>query len=63
MPRITASVKVLRDKAFNTAENQKPDEYEKSLASMVYECFDKKASGGAVKIEVTSNQPLAEQSY
>ena len=34
--RITASDKVLRDKAFNIAKSPKYDGYQKSLASMVY---------------------------
>ena len=34
--RITASYKVLRDKAFNFAKNQEHDEYQTSLASMIY---------------------------
>ena len=36
----TESDKVLRDKAFEIASNQK--RYERGLASMVYKCFDKK---------------------
>ena len=34
--RRTASDKVLRDKAFSIAENQKYDGYQRGLASMVY---------------------------
>ena len=34
--RRTASDKVLRDKAFNIAENPKYDRYQRGLASMVY---------------------------
>ena len=34
--RRTASDKVLRDKAFNTAENPKYNRYQRGLASMVY---------------------------
>ena len=30
---------------------------------MVYECFDKKASGGIVKNEVFSNNELAKELY
>ena len=36
MPRRTASVKVLRDKSFNFAQNSKYDGYQKGLASVVY---------------------------
>ena len=32
----------LRDKAFNIAKNPKCDGYQRGLASMVYNCFDKK---------------------
>ena len=40
--RRTASDKILRDKAFNIAKNQKWDGYQRGIASMVYKCFDKK---------------------
>ena len=36
---------VLRDKAFNIAENPKYDGYQSGLASMVYKLFDKKSKG------------------
>ena len=39
--RRTAADKVLRDKAFNIAKNPKYDEYQRRLASMVYNFFDK----------------------
>ena len=39
LPRRTASDKVLRNKAFNIAENLKYDGYERGLASMVYKFF------------------------
>ena len=42
LKRRTASDKILRDKAFNTAKNPKYDGYERRLASMVYTFFDKK---------------------
>ena len=41
--RRTASGKVLRDKAFETANNSKYDGYRRGLASMVYKLFDKKS--------------------
>ena len=44
-----APVKFLRDKAFHIAKNLKYDGYERRLASMVYNFFDKKPVGGAVK--------------
>ena len=37
----TAADKVLRDKAFKIASDQKYDEYQRGLASMVYKFFDK----------------------
>ena len=41
--------KVLRDKAFNIAKDQKYDRYQRGPASMVYKCFDKKSSGSDIK--------------
>ena len=42
LTRRGASGKILRDKAFNIAENLKCDGYQRGLALMVYNCFDKK---------------------
>ena len=39
----TAAEKVLRDKAYKTASDQKYDGYQRGLASMVYKFFDKKS--------------------
>ena len=49
----TAADKVLRDKAFKIASDQKYDGYQRGLASMVYKFFDKKSqrSGLANKNE------------
>ena len=41
----TAADKVLRDKAFKIASDQKYDGYQRGLASMVYNFFDKKSQG------------------
>ena len=41
----TAADKVLRDNAFKIASDQKYDEYQRGLASMVYKFFDKKSQG------------------
>ena len=41
----TAADKVLRDKAFKIASDQKYDGYQTWLASMVYKFFDKKSRG------------------
>ena len=44
LPRRTTSDKVLRDKAFNIATNPKYHGYQRGLASMVYNFFDKKSA-------------------
>ena len=44
----TAADKVLRDKAFEIASDQKYDRYQRGLASMVYKFFDKKSSGSGI---------------
>ena len=41
----TVADKVLRDKAFKIASDQKYDGYQRGLASMVYKFFDKKSQG------------------
>ena len=41
----TAADKVLRNKAFKIAGDQKYDGYQRGLASMVYKFFDKKSQG------------------
>ena len=42
------SDKALRDKPFKIGSDPKYDGYQKGLASMVYNCFDKKSSGRGV---------------
>ena len=67
--RRTAADKVLRDKTFSIAENLKYDGYQRGLASMVYNFFNKKTtsfidksiSGGRVKNEKISNKEIAEE--
>ena len=57
LPRTTVSDKVLPDKAFDIAKNPRYDVYERGVASMVYEFFDKNsllltdksAMGGGIK--------------
>ena len=44
----TAADKVLRDKAFKIASDQKYDRYQRGLASMVYKFVDKKSSGSGL---------------
>ena len=62
-PRKTAADKLLHDKAFNIAKNTKYEGYKRGLASVVYKCFNKKFSGGAVKNKIMSIQELAEESH
>ena len=45
LTRRTAADKVLRDKTFKIASDQKYDGYQSGLASMVYKFFDKKSQG------------------
>ena len=59
--RRTAADKVLRDKAFDIAKNRKYDGYQGGLASMVYNFFVKKTSGGTVKNKIISNKELADE--
>ena len=59
----------MHDKAFNIAKNPKYDGYQSGLASIVYNFFDKRASGGAaavanksaVKNKNMSNKELAKE--
>ena len=61
LTRRTASDKILHDKAFNIAKNPKYNGYQSGLASMVYNFFDKKTSGGSIKNENISSKVLAEE--
>ena len=54
-------IKFLRDKAFNFAKNPKYDGYQRGLASMVYNFFNKKSAGSAVNIPVEFNEQLAKE--
>ena len=67
----------MRDKTFNIAKNPIYDGYQRGLASMVYNLFDKKTSGrvamlarsdtlatrnkSVIKNEIVSNKELAEE--
>ena len=57
--RRTLADKVLCDKAFNIDEDPRHEGYQRSLASMVDKCFDKKTSGSSIKNENISNKELA----
>ena len=50
--RTTVSDKILLDKAFNIAKYPKYDGYQRGLASMVYNFFDKQSSGRTVKMKI-----------
>ena len=53
--------KVFRDKAFYITKNPKYDGYQSGIASMVYNLFDIKTSGGTDKNEIISNNESAEE--
>ena len=59
--RRTLADKVLPDKVFNIAKYQKNDGYQRGLAAMVYNLFDKKASDSGIKNENISNKELAKE--
>ena len=69
LARRTASDAFLRDKAFNIAKNPKYDGYQRGLASMVYNFFDKKSaslqdkpvSGRGANINVKPSEQLTEE--
>ena len=51
----TAADKVLRDKVFKIASDQKYDGYQRGLALMVYKLFDKKSQGSGHSLQVATN--------
>ena len=51
----------MHDKAFNIAKNPKYDGYQRRLASMVYDFFDKKTSHSGIKKGYISSKELAEK--
>ena len=59
LARRTASDKILREKAFNTAKNPKYDGYQRGLASIVYKFFDKKTKGSGVNNKFKQKEQLA----
>ena len=62
LKRRTASDKILRDKAFNIAKNPKYDGYQRGIASMVYQFFDKKSAGSCVaNNEIKKDLQLAKE--
>ena len=68
LSRRTAADNVLRDEAFNIAENPKYDTYQRGLASMIYKFFDKNTKGSGVTLanksaikSIPQNEQLAEE--
>ena len=62
LARRTVADKVLRDKAFKIASDPKYDGYQRRVASMVYEFFDKKSSGsGITNNEIKQNMNFINQ--
>ena len=65
LAKAIASVKVLRDNAFNIAKNPKWDGYQRGLASMVNKFFDKKVACSGVNTHANksayNNEKLAEE--
>ena len=59
--RGTDSENVLRDKGFNIVKNPKYDGYQRGLASMVYNFFNKKSKGSGVNIPLEFNEQLAKE--
>ena len=59
LARRTASDRILRGKAFNIAKTPKYYGYQRSLASMVYNFFNKKTS--AAKMKFMPNQQFANE--
>ena len=51
----TQSDKSLRDKAYEIASNPKYDGYQRGLAPMFYEFFDRKSKGAGIKNEIKEN--------
>ena len=60
----TAPDKVLRDRTFNIAKNNKYDGYQRGLTSMVYKFFDKKSKGSGATLankSIPQNEQLTEE--
>ena len=52
LERRTQSDNVLKDKAFEIANNTNYDGYQRGLALMVYKFFDKRSNGSGIKNEI-----------
>ena len=53
LTRTPGSNKILRDKVFNIAKSPKYDGYQSSLASMLYNCFDKILAVVVLKMKIS----------
>ena len=53
----------LHDKEYNEAKNRKYNGYQRGIASMVYNFFDKKVSGKGIENEDILDQQSAENLY
>ena len=56
LPKRTATDNVLRDKAFKIVSDQKYDGYQRGLASMVYNFFNKKSQGSRLTSNIENVQ-------
>ena len=64
LKRRTFPDKVLRDKAYNTANNlSRHNGYERALATLVYLFFDKERKGAGIKNEIKENQQVANEHH
>ena len=61
LTRRTTSDKILRDKVFNIAKNLEFVGYQRGLASMAYNFFDKKNSDSGIKNENNLSKELGEE--
>ena len=59
LERKAQSDKVLKDKAFENANNPKYDGYRRGLASMVYKFFDKKSKGSGITDEIKKKSTIS----
>ena len=58
----TQSEKVLRDKAFKIESDPKYGGYQRGIASMVYQFFDKESAGSCVATSLANKSPT-ERNY
>ena len=58
LARRTTSDKILRDKAFNIAKNPKYSGYQRGLACMVCQFFDKKSTRGVIVYNNNNNNNI-----